>query len=233
MLEGPHGGALHGLDFVVKDVFDVAGYRTGAGNPEYRAQHGAATVTAPAVTRVVDAGARLVGKAVTDEFTWSLAGTNPHYGTPRNPRDPDRFPGGSSSGSAVAVAAGFVPFALGTDTAGSVRVPASYCGVFGMRPTHGRIDNTGVVPLAARRLLHRGVLPGYPASHGCIRLPNNMAEWFFANVQLGTPVAVRGVKYGIPIGHSQGRPRRAPKVHPSLKQKVEPAVPPAPRRRPG
>ena len=148
MLEGRPGGPLDGLDFVVKDVFDVAGYKTGAGNPEYLAAHPAATVTAPAVTKIVDAGARLVGKAVTDEFTWSLAGTNPHYGTPRNPRDPERFPGGSSSGSAVAVAAGLVPFALGTDTAGSVRVPASYCGVFGMRPTHGRVDNSRAVPLA-------------------------------------------------------------------------------------
>jgi amidase len=148
MLEGQPGGPLHGRDFVVKDVFDVAGYKTGAGNPEYLAAHEAATVTAPAVARLVDAGARLIGKAVTDEFTWSLAGTNPHYGTPRNPHDSDRFPGGSSSGSAVAVAAGLVPFALGTDTAGSVRVPASYCGVFGIRPTHGRVDNTGVVPLA-------------------------------------------------------------------------------------
>ena len=148
MLDGRPGGPLHGRDFVVKDVFDVAGYKTGAGNPEYLATHDSAPVTAPAVTRLVDAGARLIGKAVTDEFTWSLAGTNPHYGTPRNPHDPDRFPGGSSSGSAVAVAAGLVPFALGTDTAGSVRVPASYCGVFGMRPTHGRIDNAAVVPLA-------------------------------------------------------------------------------------
>ena len=147
MLEGRPGGPLEGRDFVVKDVFDVAGYKTGAGNPEYLAAHRAASTTAPAVAKLVDAGARLVGKAVTDEFTWSLAGTNPHYGTPRNPRDPDRFPGGSSSGSAVAVAAGLVPFSLGTDTAGSVRVPASYCGVFGIRPTYGRVDNTGVVPL--------------------------------------------------------------------------------------
>jgi lipoprotein-anchoring transpeptidase ErfK/SrfK len=75
---------------------------------------------------------------------------------------------------------------------------------------------------------HRGVLPGYPASHGCIRLPGTMAEWFYTNVPLGTPVAVRGVKNGIPIGKSQGRPRRSPKIHPSLKQKAEPAVPPAP-----
>jgi amidase len=148
MLEGRPGGPLDGLDFVVKDVFDVAGYKTGAGNPDFLAQHDVASTTAPAVARLVDAGARLVGKAVTDEFTWSLAGTNPHYGTPRNPRAPDRLPGGSSSGSAVAVAAGLVPFALGTDTAGSVRVPASYCGILGMRPTHGRVDKTGIVPLA-------------------------------------------------------------------------------------
>jgi amidase len=133
---------------VVKDVFDVVGYGTSAGNPEYLADHGPARTTAPAVARLVDAGARLVGKAITDEFTWSLAGTNPHYGTPRNPHDARRFPGGSSSGSAVAVAAGLVPFALGTDTAGSVRVPASYCGIHGIRPTHGRVDNRGVVPLA-------------------------------------------------------------------------------------
>ena len=148
MLEGRTHGPLSGLDFVVKDVFDVAGFGTGAGNPEYLADHPRATETAPAVTKLVDAGARLIGKAMTDEFTWSLAGTNPHYGTPRNPRGPDRFPGGSSSGSAVAVAAGLVPFALGTDTAGSVRVPASYCGIYGIRPTHGRVDNRGVVPLA-------------------------------------------------------------------------------------
>ena len=148
MLEGRPNGALSGLDFVVKDVFDVAGYGTGAGNPEYLADHPPARETAPAVTKLVEAGARLVGKAITDEFTWSLAGTNPHYGTPRNPRGPDRFPGGSSSGSAVAVASGLVPFALGTDTAGSVRVPASYCGIYGIRPTHGRVDNRGVVPLA-------------------------------------------------------------------------------------
>ena len=148
MLEGRPHGPLSGLDFVVKDVFDVAGFGTGAGNPEYLADHPPAAVTAPAVTKLVDAGARLVGKAITDEFTWSLAGTNPHYGTPRNPRGPERFPGGSSSGSAVAVAAGLVPFALGTDTAGSVRVPASYCGIYGIRPTHGRVDNRGVVPLA-------------------------------------------------------------------------------------
>ena len=141
-------GPLAGLDFVVKDVFDVAGHRTGAGNPEFLAEAKPAAHTAPAVAALIDAGATLVGKSITDEFTWSLAGTNPHYGTPRNPRAPDRAPGGSSSGSAVAVAAGLVPFALGTDTAGSVRVPASYTGIFGIRPTHGRVSTEGVVPLA-------------------------------------------------------------------------------------
>ena len=123
--------------------------RPGRATPSISSSHHLApTAPRPRSSGCWSAGARLVGKAVTDEFTWSLAGTNPHYGTPRNPRDPDRIPGGSSSGSAVAVAAGLVPFALGTDTAGSVRVPASYCGVFGMRPTHGRVDNAGVVPLA-------------------------------------------------------------------------------------
>lgn len=148
LLAGATAGPLQGLEFVAKDVFDVEGLKTGAGNPDFLAEATPATATAPAVRALVTAGATLVGKAITDEFTWSLAGTNPHYGTPTNPRAADRIPGGSSSGSAVAVAGGLVPFSLGTDTAGSVRVPASYCGVFGIRPTHGRVDNRGVAPLA-------------------------------------------------------------------------------------
>jgi amidase len=100
------------------------------------------------VQRLLDAGATLVGKTHTDELTYSLNGENHHYGTPVNPNAPGRIPGGSSSGSAVATAAGLVDFALGTDTGGSVRLPASNCGIFGFRPTHGCTPNNHVVPLA-------------------------------------------------------------------------------------
>ena len=141
-------GPLAGLTFGVKDLFDVAGVPTGAGSPEWLATHPVPTQTAPAVQRLLEAGARLVGKTCTDEIAWSLAGQNHHYGTPLNPAAPDRIPGGSSSGSASATAAGLVDFAVGSDTGGSVRLPASFCGLFGMRPTHGRIPIDGAVPLA-------------------------------------------------------------------------------------
>ncbi|MFP4512549.1 MAG: amidase [Acidimicrobiales bacterium] len=144
------GGPLTGVTFVVKDLFDVAGQRTGAGNPDVLAAARPAEHHAPAVARLLDAGATCVGKSHTVETAYALSGVNDHYGTPTNPVDPARDPGGSSSGSAVAVAGGLVDFALGTDTAGSVRVPASYCGVVGVRPTHGRIPLDGVFPLAPR-----------------------------------------------------------------------------------
>jgi amidase len=142
-----HGGAA-GLSFALKDVFEVEGVSRCAGNPDWLQTHPAATRTAPAVARLLDAGASLRGLTITDELTLGLAGENFHFGTPTNPAAPDRVPGGSSCGSAAAVAGGFVDFALGTDTGGSVRVPASYCGIFGFRPTHGRVSNEGVVPLA-------------------------------------------------------------------------------------
>ena len=127
-------GPLNGLTFAVKDFIDVAGCRTGGGNPDWLAGHPAAAHSAPVVEALLGAGARLVGKTNMDELAFSLEGANAHYGTPVNPACPDRLPGGSSSGSAVAVAAGLVDFALGTDTGGSVRVPASFTGVFGFRP---------------------------------------------------------------------------------------------------
>lgn len=139
---------LSGVPFAVKDLFDVAGARTGAGNPDWLADAEPATEHAPAVSALLAEGADLWGKTVTDELAFSLSGTNVHYGTPFNARAPGRVPGGSSSGSASAVAAGVVPLALGTDTGGSVRVPSSYCGLFGLRPTHGRVDDRGLVPLA-------------------------------------------------------------------------------------
>lgn len=145
---GHPGGPLSGRRFAVKDLFDVAGTRTGAGNPEFLDEAPVAARSAPAVEALLAAGADLWGKTVTDELAFSLSGTNVHYGTPGNAAAPGRVPGGSSAGSAAAVAGGLVELSLGTDTAGSVRVPASYCGIFSLRPTHGRIDDAGVQPLA-------------------------------------------------------------------------------------
>jgi amidase len=132
----------------VKDAIDIAGARTGFGNPEWLRTHGPAAKTAAAVQRLLDAGANMVGKTHTDELAYSLTGENIHYGTPRNPRDASRIPGGSSNGSAAAVAGGLVDFALGTDCGGSVRLPASYCGILGFRPTYGRVPVDGVIPFA-------------------------------------------------------------------------------------
>ncbi|MFZ0676419.1 amidase [Candidatus Binatus sp.] len=146
--DGRRRGVATELTFALKDVFDVEGVTACAGNPDWLRTHRAATRTAPAVDKLLDAGASLRGLTITDELTLGLNGENFHYGTPTNPAAPDRVPGGSSCGSAAAVAGGLVDFALGTDTGGSVRVPASYCGIFGFRPTHGRVSNTGVVPLA-------------------------------------------------------------------------------------
>lgn len=147
-LEGAPNGPLAGLSFAAKDVFDIAGTRTGYGHPSWLETHPPAETTAVAVRSVLDAGAKLVGRTISDELCYSLSGENFHFGTPINPRAPDRIPGGSSSGSAVAVAGGLVDFALGSDCGGSVRVPASYCGIFGMRPTYGRVSLDGVFPFA-------------------------------------------------------------------------------------
>jgi amidase len=141
-------GPLKGLRFGVKDLIDVAGYRTGCGNPMWRETHPAAAVSAVCVEQLLAAAAECVGKAITDELAFSLLGENYHYGTPLNPAAPDRVPGGSSCGSAAAVACGLVDFALGTDTGGSVRVPASNCGIWGWRPTYGAVSVAGVMPLA-------------------------------------------------------------------------------------
>ncbi len=147
-MKGTPGGPLAGLTFAAKDLYDVAGHKTGFGNPDWLRTHEPAARTAPAVQMLLDAGAHLVGKTHTEEMAWSLTGENAHYGTPVNVNAPGRVPGGSSSGSAAAVAAGLVDFALGSDTGGSVRLPASYCGILGLRPTHGRISLEGACPLA-------------------------------------------------------------------------------------
>ncbi|XP_020084615.1 amidase 1 isoform X1 [Ananas comosus] len=139
---------LQGLTFAVKDIFDINGYVTGFGNPDWARTHAAATSTSPVVLAILAAGAICVGKTIMDEMAYSINGENKHYGTPTNPCAPDRVPGGSSSGSAVAVAAKLVDFSLGTDTGGSVRVPAAYCGIFGFRPSHGIISTMNVIPMA-------------------------------------------------------------------------------------
>lgn len=147
-IEGVPGGALSGLSFVAKDLFDVAGHPTGAGNPDWARTHPTPAKHAWAVQTLLDAGADLVGKTITDEVSLGLLGENAFDGVPLNPAAPDRVPGGSSSGSASAVAQGLCDTGLGTDTGGSVRVPASYCGLYGIRPTHGRLDLTGMAPQA-------------------------------------------------------------------------------------
>ncbi len=147
-LAGAASGPLDGLDFGAKDVFDIAGHKSGCGNPDWLASHPPAEATASAVQRLLDAGADLAGKTQTDELTYSLMGENAHYGTPINVNAPGRIPGGSSSGSAAAVAGGLADFAVGTDCGGSVRTPASFCGLYGFRPSHGRIALDGCMPLA-------------------------------------------------------------------------------------
>ncbi|MDP4006197.1 amidase [Methylobacterium sp. NEAU K] len=141
---GSATGPLTGLGFAVKDLIDVAGIPTGGGNPDWPRIYPTPTRHAWVVQTLLDAGASVVGKTVTDEVSLGILGENAHDGTPLNPAAPDRVPGGSSSGSASAVASGACDFALGTDSGGSVRVPASFCGLYGIRPTHGRIDFSGV-----------------------------------------------------------------------------------------
>src|SRR5687767_3758098 len=147
-LRGAHTGPLSGLEFGAKDIYDVAGHKTGFGSPDWLRTHGEATRTAPVIQQLLEAGAHMVGKTHTDELTFSLNGENAHYGTPVNVNAPGRIPGGSSSGSAAAVAGGLVDFALGSDTGGSVRAPASFCGIYGIRPTHARISLEGACPLS-------------------------------------------------------------------------------------
>ncbi len=141
-------GALSGLTFAVKDLYDIAGTVTTYGNPDWARTHPAAVATAPVVTALLQAGAAIVGKTRTVELAYGLTGENVWHGTPLNPAAPDRFPGGSSCGSAAAVAAGIADFALGSDTGGSVRIPASYCGLYGIRPSHGAVSLAGARGLA-------------------------------------------------------------------------------------
>ena len=144
-LAGVMGGPLSSLSYAAKDIFDVAGHVTGGGNPDWKATHPKAEQHAWIVQTLFNAGATMVGKTHTDELTRGILGENAHYGTPINSKALGRVPGGSSSGSVAAVAGGLVDFALGSDTGGSVRIPASFCGLYGLRPTHGRIPLEGIL----------------------------------------------------------------------------------------
>ncbi len=145
---GKAGGPLSGLSFAAKDLFDVAGVPTGGGNHDFARYNPVPDRHGFAVQTLLDAGAELIGKTITDEVSLGILGENPFDGTPINSAAPDRVPGGSSSGSAAAVAAGLCDTALGTDTGGSVRVPSSFCGLYGIRPTHGRVSVEGMLPQA-------------------------------------------------------------------------------------
>lgn len=141
-------GALDGLTFGLKDLYDVAGRVAGCGNPDWKRTHSAADRDCPVLARLLASGASLAGITHTDELAYSLNGENHHLGTPRNPAAPGRIPGGSSSGSASVTAAGQVDFAIGSDTGGSVRIPAAYCGLHGIRTTYGSVDLSGCMALA-------------------------------------------------------------------------------------
>ncbi len=169
-------GKLSALTFAVKELYDVKGFVTGAGNPRWKDTHPVAQTTAPAVEMLLNEGATLLGKTISDEMAFSLDGENAHYGTPLNSKCPDRIPGGSSSGSVAAVAGGLVDFALGTDTAGSMRIPASYCGIYGFRPTHGAISLEGVHPMA----------PSFDAAGWFARTPEMLAR--VGSVLLGSEI---------------------------------------------
>ncbi len=139
-------GPLHGIPIALKDVFLTRGVRTTAGSrlfADYVPGHDAAVVE-----RLAQAGAVLVGKTNMHELAYGITSANPHFGVVRNPRDPARIPGGSSGGSAVAVAAGMALAALGSDTGGSIRIPAAFCGVVGLKPTYGRVSRYGMLPLS-------------------------------------------------------------------------------------
>lgn len=148
-LKGSGHGPLTGLTFAAKDVFKILGSTVGNGHPDWLRTHGPDEFTASTIVRLLEAGADLVGKTICDELCFSISGENWNYGSPLNPHDPRRFTGGSSAGSGAAVAGGYADFSLGSDCLGSVRVPASYNGVFGVRPTYKRVPSDGEAPYCA------------------------------------------------------------------------------------
>ncbi|MTI30881.1 amidase family protein [Xanthovirga aplysinae] len=146
LIEPYKNGTLDGLSFAVKDNIDIKGYKTSYGSKPWKDMHAKAVYNALCIDQILNCGAKCIGKTIADEFTYSLEGESYFFGTPLNPKAPDHVPGGSSSGSASAVACGLVDFSIGTDSAGSIRVPASLCGIWGMRPSLHRISEAGVLP---------------------------------------------------------------------------------------
>jgi aspartyl-tRNA(Asn)/glutamyl-tRNA(Gln) amidotransferase subunit A len=148
VMSGQPLGPLHGVPYALKDLYDTAGVRTTGGSRILGAR--VPLKDATVAQRLAGAGGVLLGKLNMVEFAYGPEGLNPHYGHARNPWDPavHRIAGGSSSGSGVAVAAGLAPGALGSDTGGSIRIPASLCGIIGLKPTYGRVSRAGVPPLA-------------------------------------------------------------------------------------
>ena len=204
---------LSGLRVAVKDLFDVAGHPVGAGVPRFLAESVPAVGHAPAVAALLAAGADVQGIARTDEFAFSIAGRNPHYGTPPNPAVVGGIPGGSSNGPASAVALGQADIGLGTDTGGSIRVPASYQGLWGLRTTHGAVDRAGLLPLA----------PSFDTIGWLTRDPSTLRAAAAASLD---PAAQRGL---VPAGaFPRSRPRRIspPRfaIAPALSALAEPDV---------
>ena len=143
-----NSGPLSDLTFVVKDMCEIKGFKSSCGNPDFYEKCLPADDFAPFLKNILNKGATLKGITICDEFFYSLIGENGHYGTPANLNAPGCVPGGSSSGSAAALTTDLYDFSIGSDTGGSVRVPASFCGLLGIRPTHNRINTKGVYPMA-------------------------------------------------------------------------------------
>lgn len=176
--------ALEGVPIAIKDLIDTEGVRTTYGSAIF-SQH-IPEADSAAVRRVREAGAIVVGKTATHEFAWGITCENPHYGDCRNPWDPELVSGGSSGGSAAALAARAVPLALGSDTGGSIRIPAAFCGVTGFKPTFGRVDSAGTFPLA-RSLDHVGPMARRPRD-----------AWRLYEVIAGIEAGGRGDAVGAP-----------------------------------
>ena len=145
LARGEGRGPLHGIPIAVKDVFETKGIRTTGGSEIF--ENYVPGRDATVVEWLAAGGAVLVGKTGMHELAYGITSSNPHYGAIRNPWDRDRIPGGSSGGSGAAVAAGMVAMAMGSDTGGSIRIPAAYCGVVGLKPTYGRVSRYGAMPL--------------------------------------------------------------------------------------
>jgi aspartyl-tRNA(Asn)/glutamyl-tRNA(Gln) amidotransferase subunit A len=190
LAQGEDRGPLHGVPIAHKDLFYTRGIRTTGGSLIYK--DFVPDYDAAVVERLRAAGAISIGKANLHEIAYGITSKNPHYGFVLNPRDPQRIPGGSSGGSAALVAAGFLPMALGTDTGGSIRIPASYCGIAGLKPTYGRVSRHGVLPLAFS-LDHVGPLAS--CVEDCALTMNAIAGPEF---NLPPPADLKGVRIGIP-----------------------------------